>query len=264
MNNKVRLYENMMAYFNVSEIKQICFVLEIDYENLPGAAKGDKIRELISYVERTNIMTDLSNTLTRMRSNVSWDASDHLNKAGLQELMDKHAETHFLKYFPESIHTDFETAEEAWIVGFSLVRNPYFQTIPDKLEKGHSVKVLIVHPDDPGLEIAIRRSYKPTNLKRKRSEITTTLIDLCAMKKSGAEKLNIRVIRFPLSYGAHVINPSSPDGKLYIKLYPYTASGQKPKFVLRATSGYWFEFFFRELNSLWEAGEVLDCQTIEN
>ena len=46
------IHQLLVDHFNESELKDLCFQLQIDYENLAGSAKPDKARELIAYFDR--------------------------------------------------------------------------------------------------------------------------------------------------------------------------------------------------------------------
>lgn len=60
--------------FNESELKNLCFNLEIDYENLSGNTKSDKIRELILFCQRHNRISELLKNCERLRPNIKWDS----------------------------------------------------------------------------------------------------------------------------------------------------------------------------------------------
>jgi hypothetical protein len=62
--------EFLTAYFNESELKNIAHDLRIEYEELDGSNKGDKARELISYMERRDRLGQLIEYSFRLRRNV--------------------------------------------------------------------------------------------------------------------------------------------------------------------------------------------------
>lgn len=72
--NRVRFRELMIKHFDVSELKTLCFDLEVDYESLGGAESGraDKIRELILHCERRDCLSDLLAACQRQRPGVAW------------------------------------------------------------------------------------------------------------------------------------------------------------------------------------------------
>jgi len=48
--------------FDDQELRDLCFELGIDYENLPGEGKASKARELVSYCERHGRLDELEAT----------------------------------------------------------------------------------------------------------------------------------------------------------------------------------------------------------
>lgn len=170
----------------------------------------------------------------------------------------------FLDEFPPGLKNDFEAGAEVWLVGVTLARTikTYYTAIERKIRKGHTIRVLLVHPEGPAVEMAETRVYGRMDLNRTRGEIRNTLQDLCDLRAVAPDKLHIRTIENPLEYGAIAINPNSPSGILYIEHYPYKVpGGSRPKFVLQAKDGKWFEFFREEIRLLWENG--IDWQCME-
>ena len=59
-------------YFSESEIQALCFDLNIDYENLPGNRKGDKVIGLLASIERREQIPDLLKLCAARRPNAPW------------------------------------------------------------------------------------------------------------------------------------------------------------------------------------------------
>lgn len=57
--NLVRLREALDAGYNDSELRDLCFELGVDYEDLAGGGRSDKARELVLYVKRHNLTAQL-------------------------------------------------------------------------------------------------------------------------------------------------------------------------------------------------------------
>lgn len=58
--------------FSESELCTFCFDLkDVDYDNLPGAAKGDKARELVGFYQRRNQVSYLLEILLHKRPDIS-------------------------------------------------------------------------------------------------------------------------------------------------------------------------------------------------
>lgn len=67
------LRQILWDHFNLTEIRDLCFELDIDFENLSGSSKPDKIRELILYCERHGLNDKLIQTCLRLRPNAIKD-----------------------------------------------------------------------------------------------------------------------------------------------------------------------------------------------
>lgn len=57
MKNFGVLRKLMIEHFNLNEIKDICFDLDINDENVPGLTLTEKVRELINYCHRHDLLT---------------------------------------------------------------------------------------------------------------------------------------------------------------------------------------------------------------
>jgi DNA-binding NtrC family response regulator len=66
--NRVSLYNNLVIYFNLEEIRTLCFLLEIDFDNLPGDGKAAKARELVLYCRRHRTLGKLRDAIRRERN----------------------------------------------------------------------------------------------------------------------------------------------------------------------------------------------------
>ena len=47
-----QLRRNVAEHFNESELRTLCFDLEVDYDELAGRAKSEKAAELVAHLER--------------------------------------------------------------------------------------------------------------------------------------------------------------------------------------------------------------------
>ena len=60
-------------FFDLSEIRGLCFGLSIDHENLAGSTKQDLVQSLLEYCDRNDMMNDLLSKLKEKRTHVSWE-----------------------------------------------------------------------------------------------------------------------------------------------------------------------------------------------
>lgn len=180
----------------------------------------------------------------------------------LSKQLDKSNDNFLLDDYPSGFKEEFENANELWLVGVSLsstIKNNY-QRLEQKLLRGDQIKVLLVHPGGPGVEMAVSRNYAQRDVEHKCNDIRNSLNFLCILKQVAPEKLEIRTIQNPLGYGAFVVNPQSASGVLYLENYPYrVVSGSLPKFVLRSSDGQWYDFYNKEINAMWNTADEWAC-----
>lgn len=166
----------------------------------------------------------------------------------------------FISNFPKQLEENFETAQEVWIAGNSVRQFIQFATIEQKLQKGHKVKVLIIHPDSAALSMAESFVHGRQDLKERRMNSLSVLKDLCELKKVYPKKVEIRTVEILLSNRIIATNPLSDTGILYIHHYPFRSETNRvPKFILNAKDGHWYQFFKQELFNLWESGSEWEC-----
>jgi hypothetical protein len=66
------LRQRLEQYFNLDELKELTFDLEVNYENLPGETLRSKTRELVNYCQRHNMLPRLVALCASLRSSVDW------------------------------------------------------------------------------------------------------------------------------------------------------------------------------------------------
>lgn len=70
--NPAKLRRILLSSFNESELRDLCFDLRVDYDNLPGQSKADKARELVAYFDRRGRLAELIKVCYQLRPNASW------------------------------------------------------------------------------------------------------------------------------------------------------------------------------------------------
>jgi hypothetical protein len=68
--DRTTLYELLKQHFNETELRDLCFVLNIEYDDLPGSGRADKARELIRSCERDERVADLVEACRKAHPNV--------------------------------------------------------------------------------------------------------------------------------------------------------------------------------------------------
>ncbi len=70
--NWAKFREQMSVTFNSQELRTLCFDLGVDYDALHGEGKDDKIRELITFLQRNCRIPDLITRLQQIRPSQDW------------------------------------------------------------------------------------------------------------------------------------------------------------------------------------------------
>lgn len=68
----VRLRDLLLQAFNLDELKDLCFELDIDYDDLSGENRSAKARELVARCRRTGRLEDLLAAAERARPKLDW------------------------------------------------------------------------------------------------------------------------------------------------------------------------------------------------
>ena len=72
-----RLRRHLSRGFNESELRNLCFDLGVDYDDLPDNGTDDKARELIGYVKRHRMVVDMLTLIRERRSSDPYWAHAH-------------------------------------------------------------------------------------------------------------------------------------------------------------------------------------------
>ncbi len=167
-------------------------------------------------------------------------------------------DTYLLKKLPETLQTDFEGASDIWLVGASLgtTINEKYPLIEKKLKNRTSIKVLLRDPEGETFWMIASHSYTPIAPDQAKSKVLTSLTKLAALREINPKYLEIRVIDHHFSLGMMAFDPDTAKGRIYVEYYPFRMSeSSQPKIVVAPQDGYWFGFYRKQLEMLWENGK---------
>jgi hypothetical protein len=69
---QVQVWTLINEHFNMEELQDLAFELQLDWDNLEGTTKKGKARDLVKAMMRSQRSVDLINQLRRERSHVEW------------------------------------------------------------------------------------------------------------------------------------------------------------------------------------------------
>jgi cellulose synthase operon protein C len=61
------LYGRLNKEFNLEELRELCFILGIEFDNISGSTKAAKARELVSYMQRRGLLDELAKAIQQLR-----------------------------------------------------------------------------------------------------------------------------------------------------------------------------------------------------
>lgn len=115
--NLIVIREQLVDSFNSSELQELCFNLNVDYEIINGENKLDKARELLTYLNRRNRMAELVVYCQQERPQIKWDViktTQSLNDDFAQNI--ELTPTIAAKYY----ETKFELYRSVWQALYTL------------------------------------------------------------------------------------------------------------------------------------------------
>ena len=87
-----QLYKKISKAFSLRELKLLCFELQIEYDDVPGDIKANKVAELIKYCQRRHILRELLQKCQQKRPKIDWfietkvDKQEEIISSSLAEL----------------------------------------------------------------------------------------------------------------------------------------------------------------------------------
>jgi hypothetical protein len=67
-----QLRQVLTTRLDAGELRTLCFDLGVDYDDLPGAGKANRARELVGYLARRDRIADLIRVGKRLRPDIPW------------------------------------------------------------------------------------------------------------------------------------------------------------------------------------------------
>jgi hypothetical protein len=169
----------------------------------------------------------------------------------------------FVDNYPSELDRDIENAQELWLIGVSLSRTikSYYSVIEQKLIKGHPVKAILTHPEGAALEMSLLPVYGNKSMEQRKAEILGSLETLCELQQRYPNLMKVRTSRHYIGHGVIAVDPNSGKGKLYIENHPFRMpGGSRPKFILEAKDGAWYDFYKQEMFTIWEHCTDWNCK----
>lgn len=153
------------------------------------------------------------------------------------------------------IYSQIEYAQEIWLFGETLSGTVYRtrETILQKLNRGHLVRVFVIKPDSVTAELSANRHDSRPARQVERIKQTLEWLDDARLQYS--ENLEVRVTSHLLSFKAFAINPQSRNGTISLEYIPFRGKTHLRFSLSSIDDNKWYQFFIAEMNAIWEQSE---------
>jgi hypothetical protein len=75
----LRVIELVSESFNRAEIRELCFDFNIEYDDLPGESRGERVLELVTYFQRRNTLDVFIEWCAKLRPKIQWPQTELIN-----------------------------------------------------------------------------------------------------------------------------------------------------------------------------------------
>ncbi|MCI0396948.1 MAG: SAVED domain-containing protein [Chloroflexi bacterium] len=123
----VELVQKMRDYFDDTELDDLCFQLGIDHEELGSKNKGEKARDLVTYVQRRGRLSELITLVVQLRPKVAWGKWKEIAEVAIMARPNLAIVVNLASRYPVSLLTDVATYLDAngnLDANFLLFENP--------------------------------------------------------------------------------------------------------------------------------------------
>ncbi|MFI9597351.1 hypothetical protein [Nonomuraea sp. NPDC052265] len=119
------------------------------------------------------------------------------------------------------------------------------------LERGASLKVLVIDPAGTAPEEAARRSTIPEQTDVFTHRVKSTLYLLRDLPRR--DRVEVRFLPFVPAFGLVLLDPGDDDGIIHVELGTHSTAGRDPVFTLTPRRDhFWYGHFMAEFDRMWE------------
>jgi hypothetical protein len=174
----------------------------------------------------------------------------------------------FLSLHDPLTDTDFDGAEDIWLVGITLSRTlgTYGTHLRERVRAGANIRILTVDDEDPDILSEYDKRYinedaKPgtgRQLLSARLQNANTAIDVIrgAVTENARGSLVVGKMKLYPPYGLRIFNPGQPMGRCYGEMYHHKEYGRQAHFTLHPTDKDWYSFFIDQFKAMWKTAET--------
>jgi hypothetical protein len=178
------------------------------------------------------------------------------------------------KFFVETDKVDeisrlFENVqEEAWLLGTTLSMHvPYLQpAFRHAIANGRSIRILLIKPGSAAMDMSVLRAGpEGLSLREQEEQLGNNLAILRQLAHVGPH-LEVRLIDYLAPYTLYAYDPGLDTGMMQMRLGSFHGKHHlRPTFqVDRSHDEAWFEYFYEQFVSMWNAADPYDLISEES
>lgn len=163
-----------------------------------------------------------------------------------------------LQRFPDSYQEDLAAGGDLYLGGVSLTSlfPGRVHDLDRRLRAGERVRVLLVKPGTPAVDLAERRMAIPPDHERRENQIKATLGHLRWLLDTAGGRLEVRFTEQPLPLGWVFVAPDTSRSTLYVQYYAFRTRLQSTMMLcLRPADGNWYDTHREQVEEYWNDGE---------
>jgi hypothetical protein len=149
----------------------------------------------------------------------------------------------------------FRRAKSIAINGMTLstTSDKLWGTFRQRLEDGAEIRLLLIDPKHPALQISAIRFHKHQDPQRVGREIAHTLDNLETLMVNTKGSFQVRLLPYVPPYGIWVIDAGTPHAEIWVELYTFRDEPEPSFQLLPNRDGIWFAFFEQQFETMWNA-----------
>jgi len=163
--------------------------------------------------------------------------------------------TSFFKDDIADLRGRFRKAKSIAINGMTLssTSTKYRKDFKDCLERGGEVRIIVVDPNLPVLDVAANRFSKHQDASKIRRECEQALDNFGTLwEQEGKRKpIQVRLCNAVPPYGMWLIDADSPNAEIWVEIYSFRGEFEPALHLLPFRDGDWFNFFREQFEILW-------------
>ena len=154
----------------------------------------------------------------------------------------------------------FRRAKSIAINGMTLssTSDKFWGTFKQRIEDGAEVRLLIIDPEHPALNVAANRFHKHQEPEKVKTEIAHTLDNLeSLMTETGSRgSFQARLLPYIPPYGIWLIDADTPQAEIWVELYTFRDEPEPSFQLFPSRDGVWFAFFQQQFETMWKASRI--------